>query len=282
MLSQGPHWPLGLSVSTASTSSHIATVWPLAPDASLALRQCLPPGRLTGHSHEGGHGLQTFPVTVHNPPGFQPQLVALKFVSSTSLPPETRPRGHTSSGLALGAYRPREVTVPAAGQSVWPPSRPAPPASTTVCPRPPPHSEWPPPAIRSSACPLPKHGWSQPLVCSSAAPCPLAATPSHPAVVCTHLGVGFWKAAPVLLTSLRWPPLPWGWSHSCLPRLVDSVAFWPCQPLGSHPVLSYPSLQPRARPVFRELGCALPPPWLFTLHLPLPSIPSSLGILQDL
>ena len=121
------------------------------------------------------------------PPGFQPQLVTLKFVSSPSLPPETRPQGRMSSWMARRAHCPCEVTLSAVWQSMRSPQQACPPSSTTVCPRPPPYSELPH-TSHQKLCHvhLPSKAGVGPSFAAPAAPCPLAATSSRPAVFCTH------------------------------------------------------------------------------------------------
>ena len=216
------------------------------------------------------------------PPGFQPQLVTLKFVSSPSLPPETRPQGRMSSWMARRAHCPCEVTLSAVWQSMRSPQQACPPSQHHCLPkatsllRAAPHQP-----SEALPCPPPKQGWSRPLLCSSSS---ALSSRSHLISPCgllhTPIEWDFWKAAPVLLTSLQWPPLPWGWSHNCLPSLVGSVTFWPRQPLCSHPVFppiaaaKSPSLG-TGGPVWWKLGCALPPPWLFTHSLLAPFLPLS-------
>ena len=90
-------WTLGLHVSAANVSVHIAIRWLLAQDASLSPRWCTPSGlwpiriprrRFTVSSPLPPLSDKAVSLTLHSPCGLQPQLMTCKPVSSVSLPPE--------------------------------------------------------------------------------------------------------------------------------------------------------------------------------------------------
>lgn len=175
--SQGPHRLLGLNVSTANTSVHIAVKWPLAQDASLSPRWGLLPGSLARPCpvkeitvSSPLLSLSKSCLTLHKP---RPSATAgdPQSCPQLSLPPESRPRGPLASWTAPGPTA--HVKSPCLGCSgcVGSPSKPAP-LPSTVRPRPPPHSQLPgtaPPAP-SSAGSTPRQGWGLPSSPAPAAP----------------------------------------------------------------------------------------------------------------
>lgn len=253
--SQGPHRLLGLNVSTANTSVHIAVKWPLAQDASLSPRWGLPPGGLVWPCpvkeitvSSPLLSLSKSCLSLHKPrplatagdPQSCPQL---------SLPPESRPRGPLASWTAPGPTA--HVKSPCLGCSgcVGSPSKPAP-LPSTVRPRPPPHSQLPGTASTKLCRVHSQTGLGSALLPSSSSTALSQTPPPRPAVARTHWSSGISGKQRLPLNR----PVAPGPGHAVisvisLTRPGRQAVFWPRRPLCSPLVLS---------------SRALPPPRLFT------------------
>lgn len=214
---QGPHWLLGLNVSTANTVLHVAIKWLLAQDASLSPRWGLPPGGLAPLCpvkevtvSSPLLRLSKSCLTLRKPPAFSHSW---RPSNLSPAEPSSGVQAARTSGLPGGsrAHCPHEVTVSAVQRSGW-----SPPASLLPFPAPLstqgrlPTPSCPPPAV-AKLC----HAHSQ-----RAGVCPLPQVPQHrpadtfsPCGPPRHRLSGISGEQRLPAESFSGSPRPWAWGR---------------------------------------------------------------------